>query len=75
MHSIKKSRDKLGLKILKKAKVGISIIKSRDSRDVPSVFRLGKRYKQTKFSLNKHTTLLRKANTQKMFKKKELQLK
>ena len=37
-------------------------MKSRDSRDVLSVFRLRKRYKQTKFSLNNNTTLPQKGN-------------
>ena len=53
------SIDKVRLKILKsRAKVGISSIqKNRDSRDVLIVFRLRKRYKQTKFSVNNNTTL------------------
>ena len=39
-------------------------MKSRDSRDVLSVFTLRKRYyKQTKFSLNNNTTLPWKGNT------------
>ena len=49
-------------------------MKSRDSRDVMSVFRLGKRYnKQRKFSLNNYTILPWKGNSKINVPKKELQ--
>ena len=58
------------------AKVGLSIMKNRDTRDVLSVFRLRKRYnKQTKFSQNYNTTLPWKGNTEINVPRKELQLK
>ena len=51
-------------------------MKSRDSRDVLSVFRLRKRHKkQTKFSLNNNTILQWEGNTKINVPKKELQLK
>ena len=59
-----------------RAKIGISIMKSRDSKDILSVFRPRKRYnKQTKISLNNNTTLPWKGNTKINIPKKELQLK
>ena len=51
-------------------------MKSRDSRDVLSVFRLRKRYnKQIKFSQNYNTILPWKGNTKINVPRKELQLK
>ena len=48
-------------------------MKSRDSRDVLSVFKVRKRYnKQTKFSLNNNTTLPWKGITKINVPKKEL---
>ena len=58
-----------------RTEVGISIIKGRDSRDVLSDFRLRKRHKQTKFSLNNNITLPWKGNTNINVQKEELQLK
>ena len=59
-----------------RAKVAISIMKSRDSKDGLSIFRLRKRYiKQTMFSLNNNTTLSWKGNSKINVQKKELQLK
>ena len=58
------------------AKVGISIMKSRDTRDVLSVFRLRKRYnKQTVFSVNNNTVSPWKGNAKINISKQELQLK
>ena len=57
--------------IKSRAKVGILIMKSRDSRDVLSVFRLRKRHKkQTKFSLNNNTTLQWKEIPKSIFQKR-----
>ena len=50
-------------------------MKRRDSRDVLSVFRLRKRYKLSKFSLNSNTILPWKGNNKINISKKELQLK
>ena len=65
MPSIEKEGIKEASQCLKRrAKVRISIMKSKDSRGVLSVFRLRKRYnKQKNFSLNNNTTLPWKGNT------------